>query len=89
MCFALGLGDPAQVRYVTTTEYTRPEQVQKVIEGLEKHRVRFVCWYPGLNLPDSTGKGSDNLGPLRAYVRSHYHLVKTFATSDVILERNK
>jgi hypothetical protein len=87
MCFALCLGDPAQVPYVTTSEYTRPEQVQKVVNGLERHRVRFITWYPSLNLPGSTGH--DNLEPLRAYVRSHYHVAKTFASSEIILERNE
>ena len=88
MCFALGLGDPAQVPFVTTTEYTRPQQVHNVINGLEKHQVRFVVWYAGLNLPDSPRNSHDNLGPLRAYLRQHYHIAKSFATSDMILERN-
>jgi hypothetical protein len=89
MCFALGLGDPAQVPYVTTTGYTRPEQVRKIVDSLERYHVRFVAWYPGLNLPDSTGRGGNNLEPLRVYISAHYHLARTFATSDVILERNK
>jgi hypothetical protein len=84
ICFALGLGDPAQVPYVTNAAYTRPEQVRDVIDGLEKHRVRFVTWYPSLNVYDSAEE--DNLNPLRAYLRSHYHLVRLFGTSDEILE---
>jgi hypothetical protein len=86
MCFALGLGDPAQVPYVTASAYTRPDQVQTIIEGLERHRVRFVTWNPGLSL-HSPGK-EDNLDPLRAYLRGHYHLAGVFRTSDEILERN-
>lgn len=86
ICFSLGLGDPAQVPYVTTSAYTRPEQVENVIKSLEKHQVRFVSWYANLDLPYASKKG--NIEPLRAYLQQHYHLAKTFRGSSQILERN-
>ncbi len=87
--FSLDLRNPAKVPFVTTTDYTRPEQVQDVVEGLEKRRVRYVLWSVWLDLRDDRNPAADHLGPLRAYLRTHYHVVKTFADADQVWERNK
>jgi hypothetical protein len=85
--FALGLRNPAQVNWLTSTDYTRPEQVQNVVETLEKKRVRWVAWDRGL---DDPGGLDDHLQPLRSYLRTHYHLAKSFYDGEEqILERNQ
>jgi hypothetical protein len=85
--FPLGLRNPTEVPYVTSSGYTRPEQVRDGIDGLDEHRVRFVLWSLSLDL-DSRGETSgDHLAPLRAYVRSHYRVEKTFDNFDQVWER--
>ena len=87
--FLLGLRDPASVPFLSNTDYTRPEQVADVVESLERHRVRFVLWSLRLDLHDPRDPaGGDHLGPLRAYLRAHYHVAKSFANGEWIWERN-
>jgi hypothetical protein len=74
--FPMALRNPAPVPFVTATEYTRPEEVQETIAGLEKHRVNAVFWATALDLPDDPQR--DHLAPLRAYLRANYHVAKDF-----------
>jgi hypothetical protein len=85
LCFALRLRNPARVPFVTPTDFTRPEEVQELLQVLEKHRVRFVCWYNGL---EPSGLQGDHLDPLRLYLSTYYHVAKTFSNFDQIWERN-
>ena len=57
--------------------YTRPEQVQNAIEMLEKHQVQFVMWSAWLDAPRHPGDDG-TAGPLRVYLRAHYHPVRDF-----------
>jgi hypothetical protein len=84
--FALGLRDPAEVDFISPTDYTRPEQVTKVVQALERERVRYVLWYVGLDSPPADAQ--DHLAPLRAYLLSRYRVVKIFGDGDQIWERN-
>ncbi len=84
--FPLAVRDPAQVTLLTTTDYTRPEQVQNVLESLETHKVRLVYWAADLDRPEDPSGSGDHLGPLRAYLRGHYHVIKTLG-DDQIWER--
>jgi hypothetical protein len=79
--FTLDLRNAAAVPFVSPYEYTRPEQVTEVIAGLEKHRVRLALWSPALDLPED--HHGDHLGPLRAYLRNHYHVAKEFPDFEV------
>lgn len=81
--FLLGLRNPTEVSFLSATAYTRPEQVQNVVEMLEKYQVRFVVWSAWLDVPRGTSRGPDSLGPVRAYLRTHYHPVKSFADADL------
>jgi len=67
------------VPFATNTDYTRPEQVQDVIEGLEQRRVRFVLWSLRLDMHQWNSTAADHLGPLRLYLRTHYRVVKVFS----------
>ncbi len=86
--FALDLRNPAEVPSVRANDFTRPEQVQNLVQALEKYRVRFVLWSLGL---DTVGKHyyppGDHLGPLRAYLRDRYRVVKTFPNAEQVWER--
>lgn len=87
LCFALKLRNPSRVGYVTAYAFTTPDEVQSVVHGLEVHSVRFVTWYPGL---DTVVKPpGNNLGPLREYLKLHYHVAAAFANGHTIFERNR
>jgi len=76
--FPLRLRSPSEVSCVTANDFTRPEQVGDLVAGFKNHRVRFVMWQPELDHPADCLPAGDHLGPLRAYLHQHYHLVKTF-----------
>jgi len=85
--FLLGLRSPAQVQFLTSTDYTRPEQAQDVIENLERQQVSMVLWNPQLDPGVRGSQPGDHLGPLRDYLQAHYHQVKVFEDAR-ILERD-
>jgi hypothetical protein len=70
--FSLDLRNPGPVPYVTPYDYTRPEEVQALLNGLELHHVKIVLWTPDLDLPDNSN--GDHLGALRFYLRAHYRV---------------
>ncbi len=80
--FPLGLRNPSEVYFVTASDFTRPEQVQNVVEALERHRVRFVVWSAWLDVPQINPGQGDHLAPLRVYLHTHYHPVKSFTDPD-------
>jgi hypothetical protein len=89
--FTLRLRNAGRVPFLRPTDYTRPEEVQDAVHGLEEHQVRFVSWYDGL---DSEAEAvlhpaGDHLGPIRSYLHDHYHLAKIFSNGDKIWERNQ
>ncbi len=116
--FPLALRNPAEVPFVKTNDYTRPEHVRNSIAALEREHVRFVLSDPELDLggnyllkgePHEPPRGylrsffhiikafllgdyqsgHDNLGPLRNYLHSCYHLAKTLPDNTEVWERNK
>ena len=88
MCFALGLKDPAGVDFVTADAYTRPEQVQGLVQALERSQTQYVLWYAGLPFSNPAHRTGDPLDPFRLYLRGRYRLASTFDNGDVIFERN-
>jgi hypothetical protein len=85
--FPLGVRTPAQVDFVTPTGFTRPEQVQNVVERLEATNARWVLWDGVLDFQLEPG---NHLGPLRGYLHRQYHLAKTFDDSwSQVWERNE
>ena len=81
--YLLRLRNPASVAFLTPSDYTRPEQVERAIESLEEHRARFVIWRVELDLPYDNLVGGDHLGSLRDYLHQHYRVVKTFPVEQV------
>jgi len=86
--FLLGLRSPAVVSFLTDTDYLRPEQVRNVIESLEKYHVTPLLWCRDLDPGVHGFHPGDHLGPLRDYLRTHYHAAETREDSLQILERN-
>ena len=86
--YLLDLRDPARVAHVTRTDFTRPSQVESIIQGLETHRVKYALWATHLDLPPTRFGGHNNLAPLREYLHSHYHFVRAFGDDGLVLERN-
>jgi len=86
---ALGLRNPTPVPFVTNSDYTRPEQVRAVVEALEARRVQLVLWSLDLDIPQDNSGAGDHLGPLRADLHTHYHVIKTFANGEQVWERNE
>ncbi|HMD83180.1 MAG TPA: hypothetical protein VKO18_00605 [Terriglobia bacterium] len=89
MYFRLDLRNPTTVPYITNCGFTTVGQVAEVIQGLEKHKVRYLLWEHGdLDaIPDWEDPSDDHLGPLLDYVHSHYQAVKVFTNADEIWER--
>lgn len=76
--FRLLLPDPATVPFVTTSDFTRPEQVNRLVRSLERSRAPWVLGWSDLDF-DGPGSGpGDHLEPLRACLREHYHVVTVF-----------
>jgi hypothetical protein len=84
--FLLDLRNPGPVPFVTPYEYTRPSEVQAVVDGLEKHQVKIVLWTSLLDMRENPR--GDHLGPLRAYIRSHYHVAKDLPEFEVWLRND-
>ena len=79
--FHLNLRNPGPVSFITPYEYTRPDEVQAILAGLERHRVKIVLWTPSLDTPENPL--GDHLGPLRGYLRSRYHVARDFPEFEV------
>lgn len=82
--FVLGLREPAQIDFVRPTDYTRPEQVERLIEDLERTRTRWVVSLEYLGPPDPA---KDHLGLLRSYLLRQYRVAGILADSGQVLER--
>jgi hypothetical protein len=93
IAFSLMLRNPTRVAFLRPTDYTRPEEVQDAVEGLQKFQVRLVSGYIGLG----DGKDADaarhpegnHLAPIRQYVHEHYRLAQTFSDGDQMWERTR
>jgi len=87
--FFLGLRSPAKVSFLTSSDYTRPEQALDLQESLEKYRVPLVVWTADLD-PGAKGVRSGyHLAPLWNYLQTHYHALNTGESHARILERNR
>jgi hypothetical protein len=85
--FLLELRDPAPVPFLTLSAYTRPEEVGVLLSTLDQERVEYILWPIELDLPPLGNRGGDPLGPLRAYMRKDYSVVRTFANGTEVWQR--
>lgn len=84
---ALELRIATPVAQMTPGEYTRPEQVTEIVDGIERARVPIIVLRPRMYSP-SDGL-PDHLQPFRDYLYRHYDKVKTFVSGDEIWERRQ
>jgi hypothetical protein len=84
------LRNPVFLDLMETSALTDPEYVDLTIRQLETRPVHYILWPPRLNAPNPFygGEKQYHLGPFRDYLRSHYHLVRSFPDNDEIWERN-
>jgi hypothetical protein len=87
MYLPLDLHSPVAAEGMGRGEDSRPEFVQQTIEQLEDKKVQYLLWSERLDYADQEHPADDHLGPLRAYLRDHYHRTRVFADQDVVLER--
>jgi Dolichyl-phosphate-mannose-protein mannosyltransferase len=85
MGFALDLRNPGPVAFITPTGYTRPEEVNALVQGFERHHVQYVSCYGGLW--DNPERSGNPLGPLWKELQEHYRVAATFANGDTVWER--
>jgi hypothetical protein len=81
----VGLQNPAAIEWAEPNAYTRPEQVRALIAALEQKQTRFLDPVDDAVEPRNP---DDSLEPLRAYLKTHYHVGHTFADGGTVLERN-
>jgi len=80
--FPMALRNPAEVRYVTNTDFTRPEQVRDVLAVLERQRVRFVLWDSSFDVDAPMRSRDAPVGLMRASIRRCFRAVKTILGGD-------
>jgi hypothetical protein len=87
MYLPLKLHNPTPVEALGPSEYTRPEQVAAVIQGIEKERVPLMILRPPMYVPHSLGYSVEYLRPFEQYLDRNYRLIKTFSTGDEVWQR--
>jgi hypothetical protein len=85
--FPLELQDPAPVPFLTLSAYTRPEQVSATLSTLGREKVEHIIWPVELDVRPAGNRGSDPLGPLRAYVRNNYSVIRVFSDGAQVWQR--
>ena len=74
--FPLALRDAAEIPFVKTNDYTRPEQVQRTIAALASYRVHIVLSERSLGLQTGPQFPSTHAVPPRGPIRSFLHRLK-------------
>jgi hypothetical protein len=87
LTLALELRNPTPMAEMGPGEYTRPEQVTAIVEGIEKTKVPVIVLRPGMYLPDTQSHLPDHLQPFRDDLYLHYRNTKNFASGDQIWQR--
>jgi len=86
MYLSLRLENPAPIEGFDFSEYTRPEHVRALVQGLEKHRTPLMI-LPSTKALVSTDPPPGHLGPFRDYLLHDYHLTRTFPSGNEAWER--
>ncbi len=81
------LRNPGPVDGLDVSEYTRPEQVTALVQGLEAHQVPLMILASEEQYPLATGLPSNHLAPFRDYLCQNYQRTSIFATGDELWQR--
>jgi len=68
-------------------EYTRPDQVAAIVQGIDRTEVPVIVLRPQMYSPSLLSRLPDHLQPFRDYLHLHYRETKVFASGDEIWER--
>jgi hypothetical protein len=87
LALPLQLRNPTPMAEMSLGEYTRPDQVAAMVDGIEKARVPVIVLRPQMYSPSLQRDLPDHLQPFRDYLYLHYHKTRSFASGDEIWER--
>ena len=83
----LRLKNPTPIEAPAPGDYSRPEQIAAVIDGLERTHPDLLLLRRPMYIPHLMGYQADHLQPFRDYLLEHYRRTKLFATGDEAWER--
>jgi hypothetical protein len=87
LALGLELRNPTPMAEISTGEYTRPEQVDAIMRGIESAKVPVIVLRPEMYSPNLQNRLADHLQPFRDYLYLHYRKTKSFPSGDEIWER--
>jgi hypothetical protein len=83
----LALKNPTPIEAPGPGDYSRPEQIAAVVNGLERTQTEMLLLRPPMYIPHLLGYKADHLQPFHDYLLGHYRRIKTFRTGDEVWER--
>ena len=83
----LALKNPTPIEAPAPGDYSRPEQIAAVVEGLERTQTEILLLRPAMYIPNLLGYKADHLQPFHDYLFWHYRRTRLFATGDEVWER--
>lgn len=83
----LELRNPTPMAEMIRGEYTRPEQVAAIVQGIERVTVPVIVMKPQRNTSSSWDQLPDHLQPFRDELKLHYRNTITFPSGDEIWQR--
>jgi hypothetical protein len=87
LTLGLELRNPTPMAEISTGEYTRPEQVDAIVQGIERVKVPVIVLRTQMYFPQPQNHSADHLQPFRDYLYLHYRKTKSFPSGDEIWER--
>jgi hypothetical protein len=89
LSFALNLRNPTPVNLSTTSDFTRPSEVEQIVRGLDESKAPLLVLSPAEYVPEPGTGRSNHMEPFRIYLDSHYQLSRRFASGDEAWTRRK
>jgi hypothetical protein len=81
------LRNPTPIEQLGGAEFSRPEQVAEVVDGLEKKKVPMMILWPRIYIPGVGENVPDHLQLFRDYLFRHYRKTKSFPDGYEVWER--
>ncbi|MBV9503026.1 MAG: hypothetical protein JO138_26940 [Acidobacteriaceae bacterium] len=83
----LALKNPTPIEAPAPGDYSRPEQIAAILEGLERTQTKLLLLRPPMYIPHLFGYKEDHLQPFHDYLFGHYRRTRIFTTGDEVWER--
>lgn len=81
------LQNPAATESIDTSEYTRPEDIARVLGALEQHDVPIIILPSERLYPLDVNSPSNHAMAFVAYLRADYRLTRTFGNGDELWQK--